>query len=548
MDLPVYPFLDQTDFGDVTLSNSVDYTYDIVNSGGSNLFLTGTPVVDISGSHSNSFAVTLVPATNIADGASDMFTIQFTPLVVGVNTALVSIANDDANENPYTFRIEGDSSTNQFAEIALFGASGEIANGDSSPSVGDGTDFGSIVITSSLVNTFTVTNSGLVSLNLNGSPKVQVTGAHAGDFQVSLQPSSPIVSLGASTFDLTFAPVTEGVRSATVSISNDDPNESPYEFSVQGVATPEPSPEIQIDFGGQEVLSAWLKDEATSQLIDLGDPNRAITNELAPNGDVINMGAYADSMEASLSPTNPYVFAITASSGGLLFGIFDLVWNYGNVDPTNTVTLEYSFDNGVSWTTIVQNVSITNRSSIWINDAQSGGEDIFLSSPIGRWQLTVDSETNITDITDNFFALRNSPFIFYLNDDSTTNDVYTSVEGDDSNLGFFPNAPKRTLTNLLSQIDVEGDDTIRFDTGNYTFGATAVIGGSDQGIVGLPVIIHGSTNGSGAVLSGASPAIRIDAAFVTMSNLIFQGTSLSSQADNTILNRITITSGGGVDA
>jgi hypothetical protein len=46
---------------------------------------------------------------------------------------------------------------------------------------------------------------------------------------------------------------------------------------------------------------SWITDEVTSPCIDRGDPNNTVCDEPMPNGDIINMGAYGGTTEASMS-------------------------------------------------------------------------------------------------------------------------------------------------------------------------------------------------------------------------------------------------------
>jgi hypothetical protein len=46
---------------------------------------------------------------------------------------------------------------------------------------------------------------------------------------------------------------------------------------------------------------SWLRDEVTSPAINAGDPASPIEYEPAPNGGIVNMGAYGGTTEASLS-------------------------------------------------------------------------------------------------------------------------------------------------------------------------------------------------------------------------------------------------------
>jgi N-acetylneuraminic acid mutarotase len=114
-----------------------------------------------------------------------------------------------------------------------------IADGDATPSTTDGTDFGSADISTGTVDhIFTITNTGSADLNLSGSPKVQISGANASDFSVTVEPSSPIVANGGmTTFTVRFDPSAVGLRSATISIDNDDSDENPYDFAIQGAGT-----------------------------------------------------------------------------------------------------------------------------------------------------------------------------------------------------------------------------------------------------------------------------------------------------------------------
>jgi len=85
-------------------------------------------------------------------------------------------------------------------------------------------------------------------------------------------------------------------------------------FAVEGQwdsrGTPDPSDDLWIN-GDYHVKSEtgrwdpnsqfWVKDAATSQCIDAGDPNSVWTAELWPHGKRINLGAYGGTPEASMS-------------------------------------------------------------------------------------------------------------------------------------------------------------------------------------------------------------------------------------------------------
>jgi hypothetical protein len=127
-------------------------------------------------------------------------------------------------------------------EIAVSGNGVDISNGDATPSAGDHTDFGSqAVVIGTVVRTFTVSNTGTLALNLSGTPMVSVSGTDAADFTVTLDPTTPVATSGSTTFQITFDPSAAGTRTATVSITNDDLNENPFDFSIQGTGVPLPT-------------------------------------------------------------------------------------------------------------------------------------------------------------------------------------------------------------------------------------------------------------------------------------------------------------------
>ncbi len=123
-------------------------------------------------------------------------------------------------------------------EMSVEGNSVEIADGDVIPSTADHTDFGDAEVgIDTVARTFTITNIGVDPLNLNGTSLVAVSGANAADFSVSTPPISPIAARsGSAVFQVTFNPSAAGLKSATLTIENDDDDEDPYDFAIQGNA------------------------------------------------------------------------------------------------------------------------------------------------------------------------------------------------------------------------------------------------------------------------------------------------------------------------
>jgi autotransporter-associated beta strand protein len=99
---------DGTDFGSAEAAGATaEHTFSVTNEGLAVLNLAGTPRVAIAG-HTGDFSVISAPtATVAAAGARTDFVLRFAPQALGVRTALVSIASDDVDENPYTFAVQG---------------------------------------------------------------------------------------------------------------------------------------------------------------------------------------------------------------------------------------------------------------------------------------------------------------------------------------------------------------------------------------------------------------------------------------------------------
>jgi uncharacterized delta-60 repeat protein len=117
-------------------------------------------------------------------------------------------------------------------EIAVSGNGINIPAGDSSPGAADHTEFGTrLVGAGTAVRTFAIHNHGTADLAIGA---VTVTGVNATDFAVTTAPSPLLAAGGTTEFQVTFAASAVGMRSAVVSIANQDFDESPFTFSVQG--------------------------------------------------------------------------------------------------------------------------------------------------------------------------------------------------------------------------------------------------------------------------------------------------------------------------
>lgn len=245
---------DHTDFGTVSVdSGTIVRAFTINNFGCSSLSLTGaSPYVSISGS--SDFTLTAIPSGTIGTSGSTTFEITFDPGALGTQTATVSIANDDSDENPYNFEIEGFGAEQ---EINIQGGSPltNITNGDASPSAAEGTIIGSTSTGTPITSTFTIQNVGDADLTIGA---ISFSGTDTADFSLSSSPATPITGLGSTTFTVSFDPQGASLttRNAVISIVNNDINESPYTFALQGTAIT-PIPEINVVGNGNTITDGF---------------------------------------------------------------------------------------------------------------------------------------------------------------------------------------------------------------------------------------------------------------------------------------------------
>jgi len=83
------------------------------------------------------------------------------------------------------------------------------------------------------------------------------------------------------------------------------------------------------------------------------------------------------------------------------------------------------------------------------------------------------------------------PTNYYVNDNSTTGDVYCLNVGNAANNGQNPCSPKTSLQDIFDTYDIDPGDTIFVDAGTYTMGVDITVA-SDQGSAAADVVIIGA--------------------------------------------------------
>ena len=100
------------DFGTICIGEWWETAFTIYNYGDANLVLSGTPIVEIQGPDQNHFNVTQQPNSTVLPGQYTTFSIRFSPNQGGLLQASISIANNDADENPYDITLLGTGNQN----------------------------------------------------------------------------------------------------------------------------------------------------------------------------------------------------------------------------------------------------------------------------------------------------------------------------------------------------------------------------------------------------------------------------------------------------
>jgi hypothetical protein len=238
--------------------------------------------------------------------------------------------------------------------------SGSIANN------GFDTIFAAQTIGNSGLKTYTIRNQGTASLNI-----FTIT-SNSSDFSIAgLTLPTTILPLATVTFTVNFSPTTSGIRNGVVSISNNDNDENPYTFGIQGTGNcgsytnalfPISGPvgtEVLINavsgnLNGASVtfngVSASLIQVSTSQI-------KAIVPNGASTGSLITLNAQGCSVSTLFTVISSDIFSCQAAGTNALTTPNDLFMS--QVTDTNTGSLTYiEIYNGTGTSKNISNYSI----------------------------------------------------------------------------------------------------------------------------------------------------------------------------------------------
>ncbi len=283
---------DFTDFG--TTSTSVTRTFTVNNLGNFPLSLTGTPIVSITGTNAADFAVTTLPTSPVAVSGSTTFQITFTPSATGLRTAMVSIATNDANENPFDFAIQG-YKTGTFTVTQTGGTT--------------------VVSEPNTTDTFTVVLDSLPSSNV----VIKLTSGNTAVATVS--PAS-----------LTFTPANWNTpQTVTVTAADDIVVDGPQNTSIT-VSVDDPTSDDGYDPAPDQLVPVTTNDDETAGFTIAESGGNTSVNESGTTD--------AFTVVLNVKPLSNVVFSVTASdSTEATVNVSTLTFTPGNWNTPQTVTV-----------------------------------------------------------------------------------------------------------------------------------------------------------------------------------------------------------------
>lgn len=345
--------VDGTDFvialkGSPTFNNTLGFTNIIVDAGTASGFVSNKFTIS-----TNEFTTDLGGGTFSVDGTGGDLRLIFTPSVAPI------------------------------AVISVLGTNGAvIANADLTPAPADGTDFNQVYFggAASFTNTFSITNSGNTTLTLSSITTSSTMGA-AADFTVLSWPAT-VLPQTRSNLVISFNPAAIGVRTAVVSIANNDSTKNPYTFALAGEGTGAFSTITAQGFeaGTNDTWNFTIVSNGTSVYVDGG------TNA---------SGAYAMTLRGSDSlNADPYVEFDTIDISAYAAVTLQVAFAAAGPDSGDNLELDLSYDGGTTWSgpgsiTLMSGASNTNLDFGATGTSTVGANPYFVSLPVTALQVRV---------------------------------------------------------------------------------------------------------------------------------------------------------------
>jgi hypothetical protein len=411
---------DSTEFTDTYTGGSQSIIpYLIHNLGGAPLNIIS---IAITGTNPGDFTIQGAPPTGpIAPVSTVSFNkelkINFSPLAPGIRSAIVTIVSNDSNESVYTFKIQGKGVIPQ-PDMEVTGVTPSVGNVFSTnmiPVAANSTLFSSQTVGGSgQLNTFKIKNTGTASqLILTGAaPYITIGGLNPGDFTVEVAPTGtpPTMNAGfTKTFSIRFNPTASGIRTAIVSIDNNDVvndvfgnDESPYTFLVQGTGV---APEFDLTGNSQTIVDGSVVSSISNHTffdylnITTGQTDRTytITNSgtVALTVGAVTLTGSSDFTlitppAASVAPaaTTTFTIRFNPTLTGLSTATVNVASNDFNENPYNFIISGYGVDYipcslGATETIAIQDFETAPATPTWAVTTTGSGHSLAGNTAFG---------------------------------------------------------------------------------------------------------------------------------------------------------------------
>jgi RTX calcium-binding nonapeptide repeat (4 copies)/Calx-beta domain/Abnormal spindle-like microcephaly-assoc'd, ASPM-SPD-2-Hydin/Protein of unknown function (DUF1573) len=306
------------------------------------------------------------------------------------NTAILTIVDNDAQSTPTPRPIQA-----PVTEIPV----PEIEVSDGADNITDGTttaiEFGTTNLGNAVTKTFTVTNIGAVTLNLLDR------NLPDGFSWVGSLPSS-IAPGDSATFEVQLNATTVGTFNSTLQFTNNDSDESPFDFPITGTVTEIPVPEIEVSDGADNIT------DGTTTAIEFGTTN--LGNAVTKTFTVTNIGAatlnlldrnlpdgfsWVGSLPSSIAPGDSATFEVQLNATTV--GTFN-----SRLEFTNNDSDESPFDFPITGTVVESAATVTITASDADGAETDGNTGTFRITRTGNTanaltiNLDIDASSTVT--------------------------------------------------------------------------------------------------------------------------------------------------------
>lgn len=260
-----------------------------------------------------------------ASGGSSLYTgTDFTTPVISTTTTYYAEASNGTCTSPSRTAV----SAIFGAALDVFGNSKIITNGDTTPSIEDFTDFGSVPSNSKFSRSFILKNTGTSTLTFpSTATSVVLSGTNSDQFSITTSVIINPLSLTANTYliiEVSFNPTSTGLKTATLTIDPTNGFPNSYSFTIQGMGTTATSSDFVMTkltpnntfdypyvilYGSDNYL--WLT-ERQGKKINRVDPSTGVVDPLIDlSSSVYRTGGQDGLMSMIFDPnfaTNKYIY------------------------------------------------------------------------------------------------------------------------------------------------------------------------------------------------------------------------------------------------